>query len=185
MGNYRAIGAAYVTPVTCLSTTILLFLIFSERKAALIQFLASLSVINRGGVTCQSKHHYKKPGNPMKVRKAVTCKWLLCFILFSQAFISRAQLAANFSATPVSGCAPLLVNFTDLSTGNPTSWKWDLGNGTTSFLRNPAVTYFAPGQYNVKLVVTNANGSNETVKSQFITVYGVPVINFVGSPHIL
>ena len=118
----------------------------------------------------------------MVVRKAVICKWLLFFILLSQAFISRAQLTANFSATPISGCAPFLVNFTDLSTGNPTNWKWDLGNGTISFLKNPAVTYFAPGQYNVKLIVTNAGGSNEIIKSQFITVYAVPVVNFGGTP---
>ncbi|MGI8583137.1 MAG: PKD domain-containing protein, partial [Chitinophagaceae bacterium] len=106
----------------------------------------------------------------MTVRNAAICKWLLFFILLSQAFISRAQLTANFSATPLLGCAPLLVNFTDLSTGNPTSWKWDLGNGTISFLKNPAVTYFVPGKYMVKLIVTNASGFNEIIKSQYITV---------------
>jgi gliding motility-associated-like protein len=118
----------------------------------------------------------------MAVPKTAICKCLLFFSLLSQAFISRAQLSANFSATPISGCAPLLVNFTDLSTGNPTNWKWDLGNGTISFLKNPAVTYFAPGKYNVKLIVTNASGSNEIVKSEYITVYAVPAVNFSGTP---
>ena len=100
----------------------------------------------------------------MAVPKAAICKWLILFSLFSQAFISRAQLTANFSATPISGCAPLLVNFTDLSTGNPTSWKWDLGNGTTSFLKNPAVTYFAPGKYNVKLIKTTDEFEDKLTK---------------------
>jgi PKD repeat protein len=118
----------------------------------------------------------------MRVRKAVNCKWLLFFILLLQGFISNGQLAAKFSATPLAGCAPLLVNFTDQSTGNPTSWKWDLGNGTISYLQNPAVTYFAPGQYNVKLIATNASGDNEIIKSQYITVYAVPVVNFGGTP---
>ncbi|HEY8658823.1 MAG TPA: PKD domain-containing protein, partial [Hanamia sp.] len=118
----------------------------------------------------------------MVVRKAGICKWLLFFILLFQAFICRAQLSANFSATPISGCVPLLVNFTDLSTGNPTSWKWDLGNGTISLLKNPAVTYFAPGQYNIKLVVADANGSDQIIKSQFITVYAVPSVNFNATP---
>ena len=118
----------------------------------------------------------------MVVRKAGICKWLLFLILLCNAFISRAQLSANFSATPISGCAPLLVNFTDLSTGNPTSWQWDLGNGTISFLKNPAVTYFAPGQYNIKLTVTNAGGSNTIIKTQFITAYAVPIVNFSGTP---
>ena len=118
----------------------------------------------------------------MVVRKAVNCKWLLFIILFSHTLICRAQLSANFSATPISGCAPLLVNFTDLSTGNPTSWQWDLGNGTISFLKNPAVTYFVPGQYNIKLIITNAGGSKQIIKNQFITVYAVPIVNFVGTP---
>ncbi|MGI8581538.1 MAG: PKD domain-containing protein [Chitinophagaceae bacterium] len=117
----------------------------------------------------------------MTVRNAAICKWFLFFILFSPAFISRAQLAANFSATPLLGCAPLLVNFTDLSTGNATSWKWDLGNGTISFLKNPAVTYFVPGKYMVKLIVTNASGFNEIIKSQYITVLAAPVVNFTGN----
>jgi PKD repeat protein len=118
----------------------------------------------------------------MVVRNAVCCKWLLLFIFTCSGFISRAQLTANFSATPVSGCAPLLVNFTDSSQGNPTSWKWDLGNGTISFLKNPAVTYFAPGQYTVTLTVTNASGSNQVVKTQFISVYGIPSVSFSGTP---
>ena len=118
----------------------------------------------------------------MVVPKAVICKWLLFIIFLCEGFISRAQLNANFSATPISGCSPLLVNFTDQSTGNPTAWKWDLGNGTISFLQNPAVTYFAPGKYDVKLIVTNAGGSNQIVKTQYITVNTIPSVIFIGTP---
>ena len=48
---------------------------------------------------------------------------------------------ANFSAEPASGCAPLPVNFTDLSTGNPTNWTWDFGEGTNSTQQNPSHQY--------------------------------------------
>jgi len=89
-----------------------------------------------------------------------------------------SQPAAQFSANPVSGCAPLVVSFTDLSSGNPTQWRWDLGNGTVSFLRNPSVTYFNPGTYAVKLVATNSNGSDSIFKNAFITVYASPQVNF-------
>ena len=89
-----------------------------------------------------------------------------------------AQPSANFSANPLTGCAPLVVNFTDLSTGNPTSWRWDLGNGTISFLRNPSVTYFNPGQYNIKLVVQNAAGRDSLIRNQYITIYAKPTVNF-------
>ena len=101
---------------------------------------------------------------------------LALFSLFLQ-----AQPVANFSANPVSGCAPLVVNFTDLSTGNPTQWKWDLGNGTISFLKNPSVTYFNPGQYTVKLVVQNASGKDSLIKNQYITIFAQPTINFSAS----
>ncbi len=118
----------------------------------------------------------------MVVRKAFNCRWLLLLILFFQAFICRAQLAAKFSATPVSGCEPLLVNFSDQSSGNPTSWKWDLGNGTISFLQNPAVTYFAPGQYNIKLIVKTANKTDSVIKNQYITVQAIPNVSFAATP---
>ncbi|NOT93104.1 PKD domain-containing protein [Ferruginibacter sp.] len=108
---------------------------------------------------------------------------LLIVLLVICSFFSKAQLTANFTATPLSGCAPLVVSFTDQSTGAPTQWKWDLGNGTISFLQNPSVTYFNPGQYNIKLVVYDANGdSNVVIKSQYITVNAAPAVAFTGSP---
>ena len=36
---------------------------------------------------------------------------------------------ASFNASPTSGTAPLLVSFTDTSTGAPTSWAWTFGDG--------------------------------------------------------
>ncbi len=110
------------------------------------------------------------------------CKWLIVCLLVISGVKTQAQISANFSATPTDGCAPLLVMFSDASTGNPTSWKWDLGNGTISFLQNPAVTYFTPGTYNIKLVAKNSSGADSIVKSQFITVYGAPSITFNASP---
>lgn len=103
----------------------------------------------------------------------------VAFALFS--IFCKAQLRANFTAIPVSGCAPLVVTFLDQSTGSPTQWKWDLGNGTISFLQNPSVTYFNPGQYTVKLVIQNASGRDSIIKSQYITIYAQPTVNFAAS----
>ena len=85
---------------------------------------------------------------------------------------------ANFTASPLSGCSPLVVTFQDLSTGNPTSWNWDFGNGNTSSLQNPTAAYFNPGQYTVRLTVTNASGSNTLTRTQYIIVYESPTVNF-------
>ena len=102
------------------------------------------------------------------------------FVLMT--FLSKSQLVTQFSATPLSGCAPLSVNFTDQSTGNPNFWKWDLGNSTVSFLRNPSTIYLNPGTYTVKLVIRNAAGSADSLtKTQYIVVFAKPVTNFAAS----
>jgi subtilisin family serine protease len=77
---------------------------------------------------------------------------------------------ANFSASPTSGSAPLTVQFTDTSSGSPTSWSWNFGDGTTSTAQHPSKTYSSTGSYSVTLTATNATGSNTVTKSNFITV---------------
>jgi PKD repeat protein len=56
------------------------------------------------------------------------------------------------------------VTFTDTSTGTPTSWAWDFGDGATSTDQNPTHK-FAPGDYTVTLRATNANGSTSVTHS--------------------
>ncbi len=51
------------------------------------------------------------------------------------------------------------INFTDMSTNNPTSWLWDFGDGTTSNLQNPIHSYTTPGTYTVNLTVNNCGGT--------------------------
>jgi len=78
---------------------------------------------------------------------------------------------ANFSGTPTSGNYPLTVDFTDLSTGTPTSWSWDFGDGVgTSTAQNPSYIYDAVGKYTVTLIATNANGSDTEIKTDYIDV---------------
>jgi PKD repeat protein len=66
------------------------------------------------------------------------------------------------------------MQFADTSSGTPTSWLWDFGDGTSSSQQNPSHDYSASGpfpkNFSVKLTVTNAGGSNQTVK--VITVTG-------------
>jgi PKD repeat protein len=81
---------------------------------------------------------------------------------------SETPPVADFEASPTSGCAPLVVNFTDLSSGNPTSWSWDFGDGGTSSLQNPSYTYDTAGTYTVTLTATNAYGSDDEVKVDMI-----------------
>lgn len=104
--------------------------------------------------------------------------FLLC--LFVPAFVF-AQPIANFSSNIQSGCAPLIVNFQDLSTGGATEWKWDLGNGSSSTAQNPSATYFLPGTYSVVLTASNAGGSNSLTRTAYITIYDKPKPDFNAS----
>src|SRR3954471_5154870 len=105
----------------------------------------------------------------------------ILFIVLLTESPAFSQLSAAFTASPGSGCSPIVVQFTDQSTGNPLQWKWDLGNGVISFLQNPSTTYFNGGTYNIKLVVRNADGADSIMQNQLITVYPNPVVDFTAS----
>ncbi|MBI2968274.1 MAG: PKD domain-containing protein, partial [Bacteroidetes bacterium] len=81
---------------------------------------------------------------------------------------------ANFTGTPVSGCAPLDVTFTDQSTSSSVviSWNWSFGDGSPAgTTQNPLHTYSNPGNYNVSLGVTDANGcTTNMTKTGFLLV---------------
>ncbi|MBD3334918.1 MAG: PKD domain-containing protein, partial [Candidatus Eisenbacteria bacterium] len=90
--------------------------------------------------------------------------------------------AADFSASPTTGCAPLAVAFTDLSTGEITGWEWDFGDGGTSTAQNPSYTYTAAGTFTVSLTVTGPGGSDTATKIDYIAVADVPAAEFSGAP---
>ncbi len=57
---------------------------------------------------------------------------------------------AGFTAEPDSGDAPLTVQFTDTSTGNPDYFEWSFtGISTDSYQKNPTYTFIEPGTYYV------------------------------------
>ena len=79
---------------------------------------------------------------------------------------------AEFTADPVSGTAPLTVQFTDESSGDITEWAWDFNNDGTvdSTDQNPSYTYNTAGSYIVKLTVLGPGGSHQETKASYITV---------------
>lgn len=86
-------------------------------------------------------------------------------------------LQADFTLTPTSGEAALLVSFTDTSTGTPNRWNWSLGDGTYSSEQNPVHTYDAPGVYTITLMVLDTTGAiSSVVKSLTVTEAGPPSV---------
>ena len=80
---------------------------------------------------------------------------------------------ANFTVDNVKGCPGMTVQFTDQSTNAPTSWSWSFPGGIPSIstAQNPQVIYNFPGTYNnVKLVASNAGGSDSVIKYSYIAI---------------
>jgi PKD repeat protein len=85
---------------------------------------------------------------------------------------SSAQVAVVpwFDAAPLSGTAPLNVQFTDTSTGTPTSWEWFFGDGTTAYVQNPSHTYTDPGTYSVSMNTVIGGMSYSATRTDLISV---------------
>jgi PKD repeat protein len=87
-------------------------------------------------------------------------------------------LIADFVGVPTVGYAPLVVAFTDLTTGGtPVSWSWDFGDGNVATTQNPSNTYTAAGLYTVSLFVVADNGASDTAtKVEYIEVIASDLI---------
>jgi hypothetical protein len=81
-------------------------------------------------------------------------------------------LRADFAGTPRSTVfVPREVAFLDRSTGRPTSWSWDFGDGSPpDATANPTHVYERPGRYTVTLTVTGAAEQSTTRRDGFILV---------------
>ncbi len=91
----------------------------------------------------------------------------------------NAQLKASFTVDVTSGCSPMEVQFTNTSTGNPTSFKWFVGINSTPFeLENPKATYVSGGNYTVKLIISDGVSVDSIIQTNLIHVFDKPVVNF-------
>ena len=79
------------------------------------------------------------------------------------------QVHVLFTVNLTWGQAPLTVRFTDQSVGDPTSWFWQFGDGTTSTSRNPEHTYQVPGIYTVTLSAQNSESGGVGMWNNLVT----------------
>jgi RHS repeat-associated protein len=89
---------------------------------------------------------------------------------------------AGFSAAPLTGTVPLTVTFTNTTTGEVTGYEWAFGDGITSAITHPTHVYTATGVYTVSLTATGPGGSDTLTRTDYITVYGPVVADFVAEP---
>ncbi len=105
------------------------------------------------------------------------------------------QSSANFTASPITGCPALTVNFTCANSGSNNQWDWNFGDpasgaANTSTLQNPTHIYSAIGNYTVSLITTNSFGCKDTIiRSNYVKVvnptssYTPPAPNYQCAPY--
>jgi len=97
--------------------------------------------------------------------------------IYSILCMTMDTIAADFTADDTSICKGACINFTDLSTGFPTSWQWLFPGAIPSSdtVQNPTnICYDTAGFYDVKLIATNAIGSDTLIKISYIQVDTCP-----------
>ena len=104
---------------------------------------------------------------------------------FSAAFLNITGGTPSLAADFVAQCNGLSCSFNaSSSTGSPTSYQWNFGDGGSGSGVTTARTYAAAGSYNVTLTV--GNGSSTNSKTQAVTVSNAStIVNEVESNNTL
>jgi PKD repeat protein len=77
---------------------------------------------------------------------------------------------AAFTAVQTTASCPASIKFNDTSLDIPQTWSWDFGDGGTSSQQNPTHIYTQPGQYTVRLIVSNTLGADTSTVVNYITI---------------
>lgn len=118
------------------------------------------------------------------IRWAVTIAAVMLLLLVSVAGVSCGSTPAPTAAftaevtsgdvitdNPIAGLAPLAVSFTDRSTGEINTWRWNFGDGSpVATQQNPSHTYTKAGRATVTLTVEGPGGSDNEVKTFFVNI---------------
>lgn len=102
---------------------------------------------------------------------------IIIWLILSLSIIYNTSAQNDFWAEKNKGCVPLLVNFHAIADSTST-FNWTFGNGNQSTMANPQVAYIIPGTYDVKLIITNGVSKDTIIKTNFITVFPKPIVEF-------
>ncbi len=86
---------------------------------------------------------------------------------------------AAFTQDRATGQAPLVVRFTNQSTGSISQHNWDFGDGSTATDVNPSHTFRTPGIYTVRLRVRGPGGTSNVSREINVQSPTAPVAAFI------
>jgi gliding motility-associated-like protein len=137
-------------------------------------------------------HTYPTDG-PFQVTLVVTTNYG-CVDSATKTVIINPLPEVSFAADTLSGCTPVVVNFTDNSVinapGNNVQWFWNFGNGMTSTQQNPSgISFENPSNttvanYGISLTVTSDKGC--VIKDSIVNMissYPIPTAAFTYGPE--
>ncbi|MEO6405076.1 MAG: PKD domain-containing protein, partial [Ferruginibacter sp.] len=122
--------------------------------------------------------HLQKQPEGMKIPLQLLLFWLLfCQTIHAQ--------TADFIYTPSSGsfCTPQAITFTQTSSGTPTSFLWDFGNGERGNEAVETVIFSQPGTYTISLTAVYNTMANTISKT--IVINETPTLNLTADRTLL
>ena len=90
--------------------------------------------------------------------------------------------AASFVFSPMIPGPGQTVQFADTSSGDPTSWQWDFGDGGGSTTKNPGHVFLKAGFYTITLISSNSSGSKQASKTVTVASASALSLSFNYSP---
>jgi PKD repeat protein len=127
-------------------------------------------------------HTYTNPGTYTVSLQAVGPGGTNTLTRTSYIVVTSPPPVVSFSGTPTNGAAPLMVTFTNSSTG-ATNYSWVFGDFTTDSVANPSHTYTNPGTYTVLLQASGPGGTRSLSRPGYIVATSPPpVAGFTGTP---
>lgn len=122
-------------------------------------------------------HTYQNSGN-YTISLAITTSNNCSYVSSVTNYLSVLDNSiSSFSVNNTTGCAPMSVQFTNLST-NDVSQHWNFGDGFTSSLENPSHIYTVNGTYTVTLETTNSSGCISVYQLSNAILLAPPSANF-------
>lgn len=122
-------------------------------------------------------HTYTKKGT-YTVTLAVENAYGVATIVKNNLVNTDTNPVVDFTADRQGGGAPLTVQFTDISGGIPTQWRWEFGDGKSSIVQHPTHTYTHPGTFRVTLQASGANIAGSLSRTGYIVVKDRPTAVF-------
>lgn len=128
-------------------------------------------------VNVNPTHTYTAAGNYTVLQKVIGADG--CEATNTQVVLIGSKPIAGFKMDD--NCVINTINYNDTSTtayGTINNWYWDLNNGTTATIQNPATSYTTEGDKNIKLVVKSTEGCLSDTLYKTVHIYTRPVIDF-------